>query len=58
MKFDISGIYLYVCSPHSIMGMSGLIVVGNDSSNKEKIESYDIGGKGSKKLKTLLKTIN
>ena len=58
MKFDISGIYLYVCSPHSIMGMIGLIVVGNDTSNKEKIESYDIGGKGSKKLKTLLKTIN
>ena len=58
IKFDIPGIYLYVCSPHSIMGMIGLIVVGNDTSNKEKIESYDIGGKGSKKLKTLLKAIN
>ena len=57
IKFDIPGIYLYVCSPHSIMGMIGLIVVGNDTSNKEKIESYDIGGKGSKKLKTLLKAI-
>ena len=40
------------------MGMIGLIVVGNDTSNKEKIASYDIGGKGSKKLKTLLKEIN
>ena len=50
IKFDIPGIYLYVCSPHSIMGMIGLIVVGNDTSNKEKIASYDIGGKGSKKL--------
>ena len=58
IKFDIPGIYLYVCSPHSIMGMIGLIVVGNDTSNKEKIASYDIGGKGSKKLKTLLKAIN
>ena len=57
IKFDIPGIYLYVCSPHSIMGMIGLIVVGNDTSNKEKIASYDIGGKGSKKLKTLLKAI-
>ena len=56
IKFDIPGIYLYVCSPHSIMGMIGLIVVGNDTSNKEKIASYDIGGKGSKKLKTLLET--
>ena len=58
IKFDIPGIYLYVCSPHSIMGMIGLIVVGNDTSNKEENASYDIGGKGSKKLKTLLKAIN
>ena len=57
IKFNIPGIYLYVCSPHSIMGMIGLIVVGNDTSNKEEIASYDIGGKGSKKLKTLLKAI-
>ena len=57
IKFDIPGIYLYVCSPHSIMGMIGLIVVGDDTSNKQKIASYDIGGKGSKKLKTLLKAI-
>ena len=56
IKFDTPGIYLYVCSPHSIMGMIGLIIVGNDTSNREKIESYDIGGKGSKKLKTLLET--
>ena len=57
IKFDIPGIYLYVCSPHSIMGMIGLIVVGDDTSNKQKIASYDIGGKGSKKLKILLKAI-
>lgn len=57
IKFDIPGIYLYVCSPHSIMGMIGLIVVGNDNSNKEAIASYDIGGKGSRKLKALLKDI-
>ena len=57
IKFNIPGIYLYVCSPHSIMGMIGLIVVGDDTSNKQKIASYDIGGKGSKKLKILLKAI-
>ncbi len=33
------------------MGMIGLIVVGNDTSNKQKIASYDIGGKGSKNIK-------
>ena len=57
IKFDIPGIYLYVCSPHSIMGMIGLVVVGKDISNKAKIADYDIGGKGSKKLKALLKTM-
>ena len=57
IKFDIPGIYLYVCSPHSIMGMIGLLVVGDDISNKEKIAAYDVGGKGSKKLKALLKGI-
>ena len=54
MKFDIPGIYLYVCSPHSIMGMIGLVVVGDDLSNKETISGYDIGGRANKKLKTLL----
>ena len=54
MKFDTPGIYLYVCSPHSIMGMIGLVVVGEDTSNKEAIASYDVGGKGSRKLKALL----
>ena len=54
IKFDIPGIYLYVCSPHSIMGMIGLVVVGDDLSNKETIAKYKVGGKGSKKLKTLL----
>ena len=31
MKFDKPGIYLYVCSPHSIMGMIGLVIVGDDT---------------------------
>ena len=57
MKFDIPGIYLYVCSPHSIMGMIGIVVVGDDISNKEAIASYDIGGRANKKLKTLLADI-
>ena len=57
MKFETPGIYLYVCSPHSIMGMIGLVVVGNDTSNKEAIANYDIGGRANKKLKTLLSGI-
>ena len=57
MQFDIPGIYLYVCSPHSIMGMIGIVVVGDDISNKDAIAAYDIGGKGSRKLKKLLDDI-
>ncbi len=57
IKFDIPGVYLYVCSPHSIMGMIGLIVVGNNTSNKESIANFDVGGKGSRKLKKLLNQI-
>ena len=57
IKFDIPGIYLYVCSPHSIMGMIGLVVVGDDTSNKETIAKYKVGGKGSKKLKSILNDI-
>ena len=54
MKFEIPGIYLYVCSPHSIMGMIGLVVVGDNTSNKLDIVTYDIGGRANKKLKKLL----
>ena len=54
IKFNTPGIYLYECSPHSIMGMIGLVVVGADTSNKETIASYDVGGKGTRKLKALL----
>ena len=57
MKFETPGIYLYVCSPHSIMGMIGLVIVGDDTSNKTKIAEFDIGGKANRKLKALLKDI-
>ena len=36
-KFDIPGIYLYQCTPHKVMGMIALVVVGNDTSNKDAI---------------------
>ena len=54
MKSETPGIYLYVCSPHSIMGLIEIVVVGNDISNKKIISEYTIGGKANKKLKALL----
>ena len=57
MKFETPGIYLYVCSPHSLMGMIGIVIVANNTSNKEAIANYDIGGRANKKLKSLLSEI-
>ena len=52
--FDKSGIYLYQCTPHKSMGMIGLVVVGNDVSNKDIIAKAKVFGKSKKKLKALL----
>ena len=54
MTFDTPGIYLYVCSPHSLMGMIGLVIVDDNTSNKDAIAGYDVGGRANKKLKKLL----
>jgi len=53
-KFEKSGIYLYQCTPHKAMGMIGLVVVGNDVSNKDVIAKAKVFGKSKKKLKALL----
>jgi len=38
VTFDKEGVYLYKCMPHAIMGMMGLVQVG-DASNKGDIEA-------------------
>ena len=53
-KFEKPGIYLYLCTPHKAMGMIGLVVVGDDISNKDKIAKAKVLGKSKKKLKALL----
>tara|TARA_B100000676_G_scaffold28845_1_gene26861 strand:+ start:189 stop:614 length:426 start_codon:yes stop_codon:yes gene_type:complete len=52
--FEIPGIYFYQCTPHKVMGMIALVVVGNDNSNSEKIAKVKVFGKGKKKLSDLL----
>merc|ERR1711965_452033 len=37
ITFDKPGVYLYVCTPHKVMGMIALVVVGGDVSNKDAI---------------------
>ena len=56
-KFEKSGIYLYQCTPHKAMGMIGLVVVGNDKSNLEKIKKIKVYGKSKKLLKKFLKSL-
>ena len=47
-KFEIPGIYLYICTPHKAMGMIGFVVVGGDKSNLDKINSLRFVGKSKK----------
>ena len=54
MTFEAPGIYYYWCTPHKGMGMIGLVVVGDDTSNKDAIAKAKALGKSKKKLKTLL----
>ena len=54
ITFDVPGIYYYWCTPHKGMGMIGLVVVGDDISNKDKIAKAKALGKSKKKLKKLL----
>jgi len=56
--FSVPGIYLYQCTPHKAMGMIGLVIVGNDKSNLDKIKKVKVYGKSKKLLKTLLKNIS
>lgn len=54
IDFTVPGIYYYWCTPHKGMGMIGLVVVGNDTSNKDAIAKAKALGKSKKKLKALL----
>ena len=57
-KFVKSGVYLYQCTPHKAMGMIGLVIVGDDKSNLDKIKKVKVYGKSKKLLKTLLKSLS
>ena len=52
--FEIPGIYFYQCTPHKVMGMIGLVVVGGDISNKDAISKVKVFAKGKNKLPKLL----
>ena len=53
-KFEKPGIYFYQCTPHKGMGMIALVVVGDDTSNKDDIAKVKVFAKSKKKLPQLL----
>ena len=55
--FTVPGIYAYQCTPHKAMGMIGIVVVGGDKSNLEKIKKVKLYGKSKKIFKKLLKEL-
>ena len=57
LTFDTPGVYLYQCTPHASMGMIGLVVVGEDTSNIDAIAKTKVRGKSKKFLKKLLEEL-
>ena len=58
ITFDTPGVYFYQCTPHKSIGMIGLVVVGDDVSNKDVIlKKSKAKGKSKKKLKKLLENL-
>ena len=58
IKFDTPGTYFYWCTPHKNSGMIGLVVVGGDTSNIDKIAELELAGMSSKKLAKLITELN
>ena len=56
-KFTIPGVYLYQCSPHKTIGMIGLIIVGNDKSNLNKVKEVKMFGLSKDIFETLLQDL-
>ena len=56
VTFDLPGVYLYQCTPHGNMGMLGLIVVGNNFDNIEKIAALELSRVAKSVLQRLIRT--
>ena len=52
--FHDPGVYLYGCTPHANMGMIGLIIVGADFHNLEKISNFKMSRVASSVLRRLI----
>jgi pseudoazurin len=57
VAFTKPGVYGFKCTPHYGMGMVGLIVVGDPSSNLQKAESVNHPGKAKPTFAALFKAV-
>ena len=55
VEFKTPGVYLYGCTPHLNMGMLGLIIVGDDLHNLEKIRDVKLSRIAKSVLDDLIK---
>lgn len=55
VKFSTPGVYGYKCPPHYGMGMVGVVIVGNASSNIAAAEKVTHFGKAGQVMANLLK---
>ena len=55
ITFDLPGVYLYQCTPHGNMGMLGLIVVGDNFNNLDKIEEVELSHVAKSVLQRLIR---
>ena len=53
--FALPRVYLYRCTPHGNMGMLGLIVVGNNFKNLDKIEEVELSHVAKLELQRLIR---
>ena len=55
VTFNLTGVYLYHCTPHGNMGMLGLVIVGNDFHNLKDIEEIELSRVAKSVLKRLIR---
>ena len=53
--FTLPGVYLYGCTPHGNSGMLGLVIVGNDFHNLEKIKNIKLSHVATSVLQRLIR---
>jgi pseudoazurin len=54
VTFETEGVYGYKCLPHYVLGMVGVVVVGDPAANIEAVKAVKLTGKASKVMAELL----